>query len=131
MARQLAEAVFRSSVLPSDREESFILNLYKGKGKALDHGNYHSLKLTDQDMKLLEQLLDSNIREMVNVNEMQFNFVPAKGTTDAIFVVRQLQEKYIAANKLIYFAFVNLEKTFDRVPRKVLWWASRSLRVEE
>ena len=34
--------------MPSDWEESFILNLCKGKGEALDGGNYHGLKLTDQ-----------------------------------------------------------------------------------
>ena len=82
-------------------------------------------------MKLLERVLDFYIREMVNIDEMQFAFVPGRGTTDAIFIVRQLQEKYIAANKRLYFAFVDLEKAFDRVPRKILWWALRSLGVEE
>ena len=53
------------------------------------------------------------------------------GTTDAIFVVRQLQEKYLAANKRLYMAFVDLEKVFDPVPRKVIWWALRKLGVEE
>ena len=28
-------------------------------------------------------------------------------------------------------AFVDLEKAFDRVPRKVTWWALRKLSVEE
>ena len=28
-------------------------------------------------------------------------------------------------------AFVDLEKAFDRVPREVVWWALRSLGVEE
>ena len=68
---------------------------------------------------------------MVNIDEMQFGFVPGRGTIDAIFIVHQLQEKYITAKKLFYFAFVDLEKTFFRVARKVLWWASRSLRVGE
>ena len=54
-----------------------------------------------------------------------------RGTTDAIFVVRQLQEKYLAANKRLYMAFVDLEKAFDRVPRKVIYWALRKLDVEE
>ena len=28
-------------------------------------------------------------------------------------------------------AFVDLEKTFDRVPQKIIWWALRKLGVEE
>ena len=28
-------------------------------------------------------------------------------------------------------AFVDLEKAFDRVPREVVWWALRSLGVDE
>ena len=42
-----------------------------------------------------------------------------------------MQEKYIAANKPLYFTFVDLEKAFNRVPRKVLWWALGSLGLEE
>jgi len=45
---------------------------------------------------------------MVNINEMQFGFVPGRGTTDAIFIARQLQEKYHAAKKPLYFACVVL-----------------------
>ena len=131
LLRQLAEVVFSNGVIPKDWEESYILNLYKGKGEALDRGNYRGLKLTDQAMKLLERVLDTFIRKMVDIDSMQFGFVPGRGTTDAIFIIRQLQEKYIAANKPLYLAFVDLEKAFDRVPRKVLWWALRSLGVEE
>ena len=131
LVRQLAERVFSGDPIPKDWEESYILNLYKGKGDALDRGNYRGLKLTDQVMKLLERVLDSSIRSMVDIDEMQFGFVPGRGTTDAIFIARQLQEKYIAAKKPLYFAFVDLEKAFDRVPREVLWWAMRSLGVEE
>ena len=43
---------------------------------------------------------------------------PRRGTTDAIFVVRQLKEKYLAVNKRLYMAFVDLEKALDRVPRE-------------
>ena len=60
---------------------------------------------------------------------MQFGFMP--GTTDAIFIIRQLQEKYRAKRKNFYFDFVDLEKAFNRVPRELTRWALRKLRVEE
>ena len=81
------------------------------------------------ELKSILDLLDSSIRKMVNIDNTQFGFVLGRGTTDAIF--RQLQEKYFAANKPLYIAFVDLEKAFDRVPRKVIWWALRSVGVEE
>ena len=85
-------------------------------------------------MKILERIVDGLIRQVVSIDDSQFGLAPGRGTTistNAIFVVRQLQEKYLAVNKRLYMAFVDLEKAFDCVPRKVIWWALRKLGVEE
>ena len=63
-------------------------------------------------MKILERIVDGLIRQLVSIDDSQFGFVPGRGTTDAIFVVRQLQEKYLATNKRLYMAFIDLEKAF-------------------
>ena len=131
MIRDLAAAIIRDGKVPSDWEQSFIVCLYKGKGDALERGNYRGLKLTEQVMKVLERIVDGLIRQVVSTDDSQFGFVPGGGTTGAIFVVRQLQEKYLAANNRLYMAFVDLEKAFDRVPWKVNWWALRKLGVDE
>ena len=131
MIHDLAAAIIFDGKVPSDWEQSVIVCLYKGKGDILERGNYHGLKLTEQVMKVLERIVDGLIRHLVSTDDFQFGFLPGRGTTDAIFVVRQLQEKYLAANKRLYMALVDLEKAFNRVPQKVIWWALRKLGVDE
>ena len=50
---------------------------------------------------------------LVSIDSSQFGFVPGRDTTEAIFVVRQLQEKYLAADKRLYVSFVDLENAFE------------------
>ena len=105
------------------------LTLCKGKGKALDHDNHCGFKLTDNVKRLLEWVLDFYFCEMVNMDEMQCSFVSGRCTTDTIFVVPQLQEKYIAVNKWLYFAFLIERKPL--IVYQILWQALRSLCVKE
>ena len=38
--------------------------------------------------------------------------MPRCGTTNAIFILRQLQEKYLVKKNNLHFAFIDLEKAF-------------------
>ena len=42
-----------------------------------------------------------------------------------LFILRKLQEEYLNKKKKLYMCFVDLEKAFDGVPRKVNEWAMR------
>ena len=126
-----SELIYLSFFRKHTWEESYIFNLYKGKGDALVRGNYRCLKLLEHVMKVLERIVETQIRSSIKIDDMQFGFRPGRGTTDAIFIVRQLQEKFLAKKKNLYLAFVDLEKAFDRVPRQVLWWAMRKLGIDE
>ena len=54
----------------------------------------------------------------MKIDDMQFGFVPGKGTVDAIFMVRQLQEKFLEKRKDYSLHLWDLEKAFDRVQRR-------------
>ena len=124
--RELTKSVVKHGKIPEDWEMGFILNLYKGKGDALNRGNYRGLKLTEHVMKVMERIVDGMIREMIAIDEMQFAFVPGRGTTDAIFIIRQLQEKFLSRKDLndknltLFFAFVDLEESILPCPPKGL-----------
>ena len=82
-------------------------------------------------MKFFERIIEQEIRKVNYISDMQFGFMPGKGTIDVIFIARQLQEKYLGKNKNLYFAFVDLEKAFDRVPSDVVRLAMRKLNIDE
>ena len=72
----------------------FLHQNIKGKGDALNRGNYRGLKLIEQVMKVLECVVEGLIRQRVEIDKMQCGFMSGRGTTDAIFIERQLQEKH-------------------------------------
>ena len=82
-------------------------------------------------MNVLERVLEKRIRCQMSIDNMQFGFMPGNGITDAKFIMRQVQEKHQSKKKKLYYAFVELEKAFDRVPREVVRWALRKQGVDD
>ena len=121
MIRDLIEDIIFENRIPSEWQESHIVSVYKGKGDVLNRSNYRGLKLIDQVMKVFERVVEGFIGQRVVINDMQCGFMQGRGTTDVIFIFRQLQENHLVAGKPLYLAFIDLENAFDRVPREVIW----------
>lgn len=122
---------WKNEKLPGDLKESEIVTIYKQKGDALDCGNYRGIKLLETALKVYERVVERRIRQRVNIHDNQFGFMAGRGTVDAIFVLRQVQEKILEGNNKRYWTFVDLEKAFDRVPREVVYWSLRRKGVSE
>jgi len=54
------------------------------------------IKLLQHVMKVVERIFEHRIRQQIDIDGMRFGFMKGKGTTDAIFIVRQMQEKFRA-----------------------------------
>ena len=71
-------------------------------------------------------MLEKRFCRTVTVNEIQFCSMPERGSIDAVFILKRLQEEYHAKGKV---CFMDIEKAFDRVPRKELKWAMRKKEI--
>ena len=128
---ELCQRVLDGRGMPDGWKTSVIVPIFKGKGDVMSCGSYRGMKLLEYAMRIVERVLERRIRTLVNLNEMQFGFMPGKETVDAIFIVRRMQEEYQKKDKKLYMCFVDMEKAFDRVPRKVMEWAMRKKGLSE
>ena len=67
----------------------------------------------------------------MSISVEQFGFVKGKSTTDAIFALMQLQERYREGQQYLQWVFIDLEKAYDSVPREELYWCMRDKGVPE
>ena len=61
-------------------------------------------------------MIEARIREEVAIGDHQFGFMPGRSTTDAIFGLRMLLEKWREGQKTVHCAFIDLKKAYDRIP---------------
>ena len=90
---RIYENIMKEEKGAKEWEESLTTVVFKGKGDALECGNYRGIRLLEHSMKVWEKILEERLRKIVKINKCQFGFMPGKSTTEAITAMRQLQEK--------------------------------------
>ena len=117
--------------IPEGWRRSVLIPIYKNKGDAQCCGNYRRIKLMSHIIKVWQRIIEARLRDRVEITKQQYGFMPGKGTTDAMFALRMLMEKYREGQRELHCVFVDLEKAYDRVPRQELRYCMRKSAIVE
>ena len=84
--KKLRQRVLNEKGMTEEWKTSVVVPISKGKGDVMDCWAYRGVKLLEHAMKIVERVLEKSVREFVKVDDMQFGFMPGKGTTDVFYL---------------------------------------------
>ena len=124
---RLLNVCFVIGMVPLDWASACVVPLYKGKGDKYECTSYRGISLLSVVGKVYGRVLIRRVREGTEgvIGDEQCGFRRGRGCTDQIFAVRQVCEKYLAKGKEVFWAFMDLEKAYDRIDREALWTVLR------
>jgi len=113
---RLINKIYTSGYIPEDFRRSIFVPLPK-VNKAQDCSEYRTIALISHASKILLHLIKRRITPIIErqIGESQMGFRKGKGTRDAIFQLRMINERCLQMGKKVYMCFVDYQKAFDRV----------------
>ena len=97
------------------------------KGNLQQCKNYRTISLICQPSKVLLKVLLNGLKPQAEsiIAEEQAGFRSGRSTTEQIFNIRILCERYLQHQQDLYHVFIDFKKAFDRVWHKALWSTMR------
>ncbi len=119
----ICNLAWEQSRVPEAWSKAIIVPLYKGKGNREECNNYRGKSLLSVPGKIHGRILNERMMKITDksMGAEQGGFRKGRGCVDQNFAVKILVEKYLEKDRKLFAAFMNLEKPYDRVDRKVLW----------
>jgi hypothetical protein len=129
---KLFNAILSSGTYPKQWAEGYISTLFKSDNPC-DPSNYRGLTITSCLGKLFNMILNNRLENVLKTHEIirreQIGFCKKTRTSDHMFVLKTLIQKYTSANMKLYACFVDFRRAFDSVLHEALFYGLLSLGI--
>ena len=117
----LANIMYSEGRFPEQMYKSIFFTIPKVNGAAKCE-KHHTISLMRHVIKLVMRVIMNRIRGLTlsEISEVQYSFMPDRGTRNAIFVLRRLVERMMEKQKDVYVCFIYYSKAFNMVEHKPL-----------
>ena len=115
---KLFNEILSSGLYPCQWTEGYIVPIFKKNDKN-DPSNYRGITITSAFSKLFNSILNERItnhfKKNNTIDECQIGFKKEARTSDHMFTLKSLIDKYISKGKNLYACFVDFKKAFDKI----------------
>ena len=127
----IAIMMYGEGRFPEQMYKSIFITIPKVKGTAKCE-KHRTLSLMCHVTKLVLRVIMNRIRgrTLSEISEVQYGFMPDRGTRNAIFVLRRLVERMMEKQKDVYVFFIDYSKAFDTVKHEPLIELLQSLDID-
>ena len=119
---KICNLVWEGGTWPKQWKRSIIIPIPK-KGNLKQCGNYRTISLISHASKVLLRILLKRLKPLIEpiLSEEQAGFRAGRSTTEQIFNLRILIEKYCNHQRELWHGFIDFQKAFDTVWHQGLW----------
>ena len=129
---QLLQKIWQQEKIPMNWKKGLIIKLAK-KGNLKDCKNSRGITLLPVVGKILGRIIIDRIRRGIDsrLRKEQAGYRRGRGTTEQVFILRNIIEQVNEWQATLHLTFVDFEKAFDSVHRESLWLIMKKYGIPE
>ena len=123
--------IWKTGEWPTTWTQSLVITLRAKKGNLQLCQNYRTISLISHPSKVMLKIILNRLQPQAEeiTAEEQAGFRAGRSTTEQIFNLRILCEKYLQHQQNLYHVFIDFKKAFDRVWHEALWATMRKYNI--
>ena len=124
----ICNKIWKTGEWPTTWTHSLVITLPK-KGNLQLCQNYRTISLISHPSKVMLKIILNRLQPQAEEIIAEAGFRAGRSTTEPIFNLRILCEKYLQHQHNLYHVFIDFKKAFDRVWHEALWATMRKYNI--